>query len=708
MAVLFELLPFYNQGNRGTDGVQYGHDDLADLLLRRGAEVNAVSAAGVTALAYACGSEAFSEPMIRLLLSREADANVAELHYGCCALHYLAATGDARLCGLLVEHGADAAAVDWYGWAPADYATDAGHDEAAAALRALAERPRDAPKRDEDHQLSRAGSVSALLAEAREDAARAVAKAREEVGDKARKLEAELEKTVAALGACEFEKKALLRKLDDQAGDVGALRRREEEARARRGARSGGRRDAEACAAARARADDADRARASAEQHVRDVDAEIRHAAVVEKRNDQLDRDLVKEVKRRKELHNTLEDMKGRIRVYLRVRPLSTKETEAGAEPACGRAGATGVTVKRADRKPPQDKQHFEFDRVFAGDAEENSQQTVFADVKSLVLSCVDGFNVCIFAYGQSGSGKTFTMAGAASIREAIDVETWNLAPLAGIIPRSAVEVFRMLEERSALAAYEVELSMYELYRDSLRDLFAAPVRKGAKPVALNVKLAQFSDSGLVQVEGGVTRRVQSLPDLVAALEAGLEGRSVAHTELNAESSRSHLIVTLVLKSTNHRSGHVVCGKLTLVDLAGSERVEKSGVAGDKLKEAMSINKSLSAIGDVINALSSGQKHVPYRNHPLTMLMSDSIGGSAKTLMFVNASPADTHVSETVSSLTFGSRCKRVKNASNANGEMASQLKDLKAELDRMKQSGATRAKKAHAPGDVRRPGGNR
>lgn len=265
-----------------------------------------------------------------------------------------------------------------------------------------------------------------------------------------------------------------------------------------------------------------------------------------------------------------------------------------------------------------------------------------------------------------------------------------------------------MLEERSALAAYEVELSMYELYRDSLRDLFAAPVRKGAKPVALNVKLAQFSDSGLVQVEGGVTRRVQSLPDLVAALEAGLEGRSVAHTELNAESSRSHLIVTLVLKSTNHRSGHVVCGKLTLVDLAGSERVEKSGVAGDKLKEAMSINKSLSAIGDVINALSSGQKHVPYRNHPLTMLMSDSIGGSAKTLMFVNASPADTHVSETVSSLTFGSRCKRVKNASNANGEMASQLKDLKAELDRMKQSGATRAKKAHAPGDVRRPGGNR
>ena len=236
------------------------------------------------------------------------------------------------------------------------------------------------------------------------------------------------------------------------------------------------------------------------------------------------------------------------------------------------------------------------------------------------------------------------------------------------------------------------------------RDLFAPPLKKGAKAAPLNVKLAQFSDSGLVKVDGGVSRRVDSLAALVDALEAGVEGRSVAHTELNAESSRSHLIVSLVLKSVNHRSGAVTRGKLTLVDLAGSERVEKSGVAGDKLKEAMSINKSLSAIGDVINALSSGQKHVPYRNHPLTMLMSDSIGGSAKTLMFVNASPADTHVSETVSSLTFGSRCKQVKNASNANGEMASQLKDLKAELDRMRQSGATRAKKADAPGGLRRP----
>ena len=121
--------------------------------------------------------------------------------------------------------------------------------------------------------------------------------------------------------------------------------------------------------------------------------------------NAQLDRDLVREVKRRKDLHNALEDLKGRIRVYLRVRPMNDKEKTAH-EVCCERSGQTGVVVKRPDRKPPQDRQHFEFDlRVFAGEA---AQDAVFADVKALVLSCVDGFNVCIFAYGQSGSGKTY------------------------------------------------------------------------------------------------------------------------------------------------------------------------------------------------------------------------------------------------------------------------------------------------------------
>jgi hypothetical protein len=132
---------------------------------------------------------------------------------------------------------------------------------------------------------------------------------------------------------------------------------------------------------------------------------------------------------------------------------------------------------------------------------------------------------------------------------------------------------------------------------------------------------------------------------------------------MNAESSRSHLVCSLVVNIFSTNSGKKTTGKLTLVDLAGSERVDKSGATGDAFKEAQSINKSLSALGDVIAALTSDSTHIPYRNHTLTMLMSDSIGGNAKTLMFVNTSPADYNSSETASSLAFGNRCKDITNA---------------------------------------------
>ena len=148
------------------------------------------------------------------------------------------------------------------------------------------------------------------------------------------------------------------------------------------------------------------------------------------------------------------------------------------------------------------------------------------------------------------------------------------------------------------------------------------------------MKLAQHTSEGLATVEGGVRKTARTLKELMAALDAGLEQRAVAETGLNAASSRSHLLVSLVLKSSNRRSGRVVRGKLTLVDLAGSERVEKSGVAGDELKEAMSINKSLSAIGDVISALSTNQKHVPCRGpsderRSLVLLREDARSGDA-------------------------------------------------------------------------------
>jgi hypothetical protein len=191
---------------------------------------------------------------------------------------------------------------------------------------------------------------------------------------------------------------------------------------------------------------------------------------------------------------------------------------------------------------------------------------------------------------------------------------------------------------------------------------------------------------------------------------------------MNAESSRSHLICSLVVRLTNRRTGKESLGKLTLVDLAGSEvrlpysvvmlydmlnvrtsslqRVDKSGAQGEMLKEAQSINKSLSALGDVISALTSNQQHVPYRNHPLTMLMSDSIGGNAKTLMFVNTSPADYNTPESNSSLAFANRCKDITNAVQAGpGVQAAQVSALKKELAKMKKEGGGRGGAGPPPG---------
>lgn len=167
---------------------------------------------------------------------------------------------------------------------------------------------------------------------------------------------------------------------------------------------------------------------------------------------------------------------------------------------------------------------------------------------------------------------------------------------------------------------------MFELYNDKLVDLLAP---KGSDE-KLEIKLAEHSSTGMVEVKNSVEEIVPDINGLLDLFKRGAESRTVASTQMNADSSRSHLITMIVTKVTNKRTGNTIAGKLTLVDLAGSERVGKSGAEGAQLKEAQSINKSLSALGDVISALTTGHKHIPYRNSPLTMLMSDSIGGNAK------------------------------------------------------------------------------
>ncbi|KAG5529883.1 hypothetical protein RHGRI_030303 [Rhododendron griersonianum] len=276
-----------------------------------------------------------------------------------------------------------------------------------------------------------------------------------------------------------------------------------------------------------------------------------------------------------------------------------------------------------------------------------------------LVQSAVDGYNVCIFAYGQTGSGKTFTIYGS------------EKNP--GLTPRATSELFKILKRDSNKFSFSLKAYMVELYQDTLVDLL---LPKNAKRPKLDIKK---DSKGMVSIENATVISITTHEELKSIIQRGSERRHTTGTLMNEESSRSHLILSVVVESTNLQSQAIAKGKLSFVDLAGSERVKKSGSSGSSLKEAQSINKSLSALGDVISALSSGNQHIPYRNHKLTMLMSDSLGGNAKTLMFVNLSPAESNLDESYNSLTYASRVRSIINdpSKNVSSKEVARLKKL-------------------------------
>lgn len=354
----------------------------------------------------------------------------------------------------------------------------------------------------------------------------------------------------------------------------------------------------------------------------------------------------------RKRYFNTIEDMKGKIRVYCRLRPMSEKEI--AEKEGCAVTSSDEFTVEHPWKDDKQ-KQHT-YDRVFDGHA---TQEDVFEDTRYLVQSAVDGYNVCIFAYGQTGSGKTYTIYGT------------ETNP--GLTPRATAELFKILKRDSNKFSFSLKAYMVELYQDTLLDLLFP---KNAKRPKLDIKK---DSKGMVSVENITVLSISTHEELKSVIQRGSEQRHTSGTQMNEESSRSHLIVSVIIESTNLQTQSVARGKLSFVDLAGSERVKKSGSTGSQLKEAQSINKSLSALGDVISALSSGGQHIPYRNHKLTMLMSDSIGGNAKTLMFVNCSPAESNIDETYNSLTYASRVRAIVNdpSKNVSSKEIMRLKKL-------------------------------
>ena len=381
------------------------------------------------------------------------------------------------------------------------------------------------------------------------------------------------------------------------------------------------------------------------------ADAERRERAQAEvvgqqaKRLEELDRLYREESVARKKAHNALEDAKGKIRVYCRVRPLLAFERERGQEMAVQLPDELTITLNWMDKK-----REFCFDAVFPGGT---AQERVFEDTKHLIQSAVDGYNVCIFAYGQTGSGKTFTIYGNEEHP--------------GLTPRGVRELFDIIDRDAGKFAFRVEVSLLELYCDDLSDLLADGAGKGSRtssgPSSRQPKLDIKKDpKGAVTVPGATIIEVSSARDLLHTIESGLARRRVSSTAMNRESSRSHLIISISVEATNLQTQSVSRGKLSFVDLAGSERVKKSKSEGAQLKEAQAINKSLSALGNVIAALATEQAHVPYRDHKLTMLMSDSIGGTAKTLMFVNVSPVDANLDETNNSLQYATRVSTIRN----------------------------------------------
>ena len=362
----------------------------------------------------------------------------------------------------------------------------------------------------------------------------------------------------------------------------------------------------------------------------------------------------------RKRYFNQMQDMKGKIRVYARVRPILGFETAAGQTPALNVPDELTLSHAWKEEKKPRE---YGFDQVFIPT---DSQDKVFEDTKYLVQSALDGFNVCIFAYGQTGSGKTFTIYGNEKEK--------------GLTPRAIDQLFHNIDRDSHKVSYSVKCHMLELYQDTLMDLLLPGSRKGGPKLEI-----KKDPKGMVTVQGATTIEVSSAQELHDAIAFGQQRRHVAGTQMNADSSRSHLVMSFIIEGTNLQTQAVTQGKLSFVDLAGSERVKKSGSSGEQLKEAQAINKSLSALGDVISALASEQGHIPYRNHKLTMLLSDCLGGNAKTLMFVNVSPTDSNLDETQNSLQYATRVRTIKNDASKN-ESNKEMVRLKGQLNYWKE----------------------
>ncbi|KAG9439362.1 hypothetical protein H6P81_019527 [Aristolochia fimbriata] len=394
------------------------------------------------------------------------------------------------------------------------------------------------------------------------------------------------------------------------------------------------------------------------------IEAILSQNADLEKQYNELKLKYTAGAQERKELYNKVLELKGNIRVFCRCRPLNEEELIEGASMAIDFESAKeGELAVKANGAP---KKVFKFDAVFSPQAD---QADVFEDTAPFAASVLDGYNVCIFAYGQTGTGKTFTMEGTEDAR--------------GVNYRTLEELFRIIDERKGVFKYDISVSVLEVYNEQIRDLLMSASQPGAAAKRLEIK--QVAE-GVHHVPGLVEANVHNMNEVWDVLQTGTNARAVGSTNANEHSSRSHCLHCVMVKGQNLINGESTRSKLWLVDLAGSERIAKTEVQGDRLKEAQNINRSLSALGDVISALSNKNSHIPFRNSKLTHLLQDSLGGDSKTLMFVQISPNENDLSETLCSLNFASRVRGIELGPARKQVDVSEIFRYKQMVDKVKQ----------------------
>ncbi|XP_028550644.1 kinesin-like protein KIN-14C [Dendrobium catenatum] len=357
-----------------------------------------------------------------------------------------------------------------------------------------------------------------------------------------------------------------------------------------------------------------------------------------------------------RKLYNEVQELKGNIRVYCRLRPFLPSQFAKSTVDYIGDNGELGLV--NPSRQGKDGHRVFKFNKVFGQTA---TQVQVFLDIQPLIRSVLDGYNVCIFAYGQTGSGKTYTMSGPDSPSE----EEW------GVNYRALNDLFQISQARRNAYNYEVRVQMVEIYNEQIRDLLS----DSGSQKRLGILNSSQPDGSAVPDARMVP--VKSSNDVLAKMKLGQANRAVGSTALNERSSRSHCILTVHVRGEDLKTGSTSRACLHLIDLAGSERVDRSEVTGERLKEAQYINKSLSALGDVIFALSQKSAHVPYRNSKLTQILQSSLGGQAKTLMLVQINPDGDSYSETLSTLKFAERVSGVELGSARCNKEGKDVKDL-------------------------------